>query len=89
MPTATVTSKGQITIPQKIRGRLGLQAGDRVEFVVQADDSVLMIPATTRLADLQGVLPPPGQPIPPEDMERAMRLQARANRKKNKKGRPE
>jgi antitoxin PrlF len=87
MPTATVTSKGQITIPQRIRERLGLEAGDRLEFVVQADDSVLMVPATTRLADLEGILPPPGRPIPPENMEQAMRLQGRANRKKKKKGR--
>jgi len=31
--TATVTSKGQITIPSKVRGDMGLVAGDRVEFI--------------------------------------------------------
>ncbi|MBU1740948.1 MAG: AbrB/MazE/SpoVT family DNA-binding domain-containing protein, partial [Proteobacteria bacterium] len=30
MPTATLTSKGQTTIPQKIREHLGLQPGDRL-----------------------------------------------------------
>jgi len=82
MPTATLTSKGQTTIPQKIREHLGLQPGDRLEFVVQADNSVLMVPVTVRLADLEGVLPPPGKPIPPENMEQAMRLQGRTTRKK-------
>ncbi|MBU0514872.1 MAG: type II toxin-antitoxin system PrlF family antitoxin [Proteobacteria bacterium] len=88
MPTATLTSKGQTTIPQKIREHLGLQPGDRLEFVVQADGSVLMVPATVRLADLKGILLPPGKPIPPENMEQAMRIQGRATRKMKSKGRP-
>ena len=33
MPTATLTSKGQITMPQAVRQTLGLQTGDRVAFV--------------------------------------------------------
>ena len=33
MPTSTLTSKGQITIPQSVREALGLQAGDKVDFV--------------------------------------------------------
>jgi AbrB family looped-hinge helix DNA binding protein len=33
MPTATITSKGQITIPAIVRSTLGVAAGDRVEFV--------------------------------------------------------
>jgi antitoxin PrlF len=33
MPTSTLTSKGQITMPQAVRTALGLQAGDKVDFV--------------------------------------------------------
>ncbi|MBU1396793.1 MAG: AbrB/MazE/SpoVT family DNA-binding domain-containing protein [Gammaproteobacteria bacterium] len=33
MPTATMTTKGQITIPAAVRAALGIEAGDRVEFV--------------------------------------------------------
>jgi len=33
MATSTLTSKGQITIPQSVRDALGLQAGDKVDFV--------------------------------------------------------
>lgn len=33
---ATLTSKGQITVPVQIRNQLGLQAGDRLDFQVKA-----------------------------------------------------
>ncbi|MRD46878.1 AbrB/MazE/SpoVT family DNA-binding domain-containing protein [Caenimonas koreensis DSM 17982] len=37
MPTATMTSKGQITVPQSVRAALGLHAGTKVDFVQVAD----------------------------------------------------
>ena len=33
--SSTISSKGQVTVPQEIRNRAGLSAGDRVEFVVE------------------------------------------------------
>ena len=38
---STITSKGQLTVPQEIRKRLGLQTGDRVEFVMEEDRTVI------------------------------------------------
>ena len=38
--SSTISSKGQITVPQEIRKRLGLETGDRVEFVVEEDRTV-------------------------------------------------
>jgi antitoxin PrlF len=45
-PFSTISSKGQVTVPQEIRKRLGLEAGDRVEFVMEADRTVIR-PART------------------------------------------
>jgi AbrB family looped-hinge helix DNA binding protein len=39
--SSTLTSKGQVTIPQEIRIRLGLREGDRVEFVASGDAIVI------------------------------------------------
>jgi AbrB family looped-hinge helix DNA binding protein len=38
---STITSKGQLTVPQEIRKRLGLAPGDRVEFVMEPDRTVI------------------------------------------------
>ena len=38
---ATVTSKGQITVPQAVRTRLGLKVGDRVEFITQDGHTII------------------------------------------------
>jgi antitoxin PrlF len=40
-PSSTISSKGQITVPLEIRDRLGLKAGDRVEFVVDQGQTIL------------------------------------------------
>ena len=40
--TATLTSKGQTTIPKEIRDRLGMKPGDRITFTLMADGTVLV-----------------------------------------------
>jgi antitoxin PrlF len=35
MPSSTISSKGQVTVPIEVRQRLGLKEGDRVEFVFE------------------------------------------------------
>lgn len=76
MSTATITSKGQTTIPKAVRERLRLKAGDRVEFILQPDGTALMVPATLSLDDLEGMLPPPKRPVTVEAMDRAIRRRA-------------
>ena len=39
--SSTISSKGQITVPQEIRKRLGLETGDRLEFVVEEGRTVI------------------------------------------------
>lgn len=54
MPHSTVTSKGQTTIPGKIRKALRIKPGDRLEYVVQGDHATIRVPPGTR--SLKGVL---------------------------------
>jgi AbrB family looped-hinge helix DNA binding protein len=56
---ATLTSKGQITIPIEIRRMLGLSTGERVTFTQLSDGSVVMRAKTRSLADLDGILQSP------------------------------
>jgi antitoxin PrlF len=39
--SSSISSKGQVTVPQEIRNRLGLSAGDRVEFVIEGERTVI------------------------------------------------
>jgi antitoxin PrlF len=61
MPTATLTSKGQTTIPQEIREFLHLRPGDKLEFIVEPDGRVLLRPATLDTRQLKGLLRRPGR----------------------------
>ena len=69
----TVTSKGQTTIPSEIRRFLRIKPGDRVEFVVEADGRVVIVPATVDIADLKGILAPAPRRVSLQEMERAVR----------------
>lgn len=54
MPTATLTSKGQITVPQAVRQALGLHAGTKVDFVPMADGFKVVAVQGARAAGLKG-----------------------------------
>ncbi len=70
MPTATVTSKGQVTIPKEVRERLKLRKGDRLNFVVTSGGEVLLKPAKIDVRDLYGLLHRPGRkPVSIEEMD--------------------
>jgi AbrB family looped-hinge helix DNA binding protein len=73
MAAATLTSKGQITIPQEVRRRLSIDAGDRVEFVELPDGDFAIRPATHDVRSLKGLLPKPKRPVSIEDMRAAVR----------------
>jgi AbrB family looped-hinge helix DNA binding protein len=55
MAAAKITSKGQITIPVRIRAVLGVGAGDRIEFMELEKGKVVMIPATRSVRELNGM----------------------------------
>ena len=73
MPVATLTSKGQITLPVELRERLRLVAGDRVSFDEQSDGSYRVRPLKGDVRRLKGVVPKPAQPVTGEAMDRAIR----------------
>jgi antitoxin PrlF len=39
--SSVISSKGQVTVPQEVRIRLGLKEGDRVEFVVEGGKTTM------------------------------------------------
>ena len=54
MYIATITAKGQITIPKTVRDRLNLQAGDKLDFCIEADGSVRLFPIAKKVSDVFG-----------------------------------
>jgi antitoxin PrlF len=72
MPTATMTSKGQITVPKEVRDRLNLETGDRVEFVEDPAGGYRLVPASRDVRELKGLLPPPPKPVSIDEMNRAI-----------------
>jgi len=61
MAKAQMTSKGQITVPKEIRDYLLVKAGDRIEFVVNSDGTVVIRACKFEMDDLRGILHKKGQ----------------------------
>ena len=68
---ATLTSKGQTTIPKEIRESLGMKAGDRMTFTLMPDSTVVMRVKHKSITQLAGILYKKGRkPIPIEQLSR-------------------
>ena len=81
MPSATVTSKGQITIPKPIRDLLKVQAGDVLDFVVDDRQQVVIRAGTVDIRELKGLLHRPGRrPVTLEEMDAAILRQGARRR---------
>ena len=73
MAIATLTSKGQTTIPKEIRDLLGLAPGDKLDFVVESDGRVVLRPATLDVRQLRGLLRKRGRkPVSLGEMDSAV-----------------
>ncbi|MBM3345925.1 MAG: AbrB/MazE/SpoVT family DNA-binding domain-containing protein [Betaproteobacteria bacterium] len=72
MPTdATLTSKGQTTIPKEIRDSLGMKPGDRMTFTLMPDATVVIRVKGRHVAELAGMLHKKGRkPLPVESLSR-------------------
>lgn len=68
---ATLTSKGQTTIPKPIRDGLGMKAGDKMRFTLMPDGVVIMRLKNKHFSDVAGMLHKKGRkPIPTELLSR-------------------
>ena len=81
MASATVTSKGQVTIPVDVRNQLGLAAGDRIEFILNDETGRYeVVPATRSVTALKGIIREPAKPVSVEDMSAAIAEQGASAR---------
>lgn len=64
MTAATITSKGQVTLPVDARNLLGLESGDRIEFSFNEEtDRYEVHPLTRSLASPKGIVEEPAKPV--------------------------
>ena len=80
MTTATVSSKGQITIPANVRQSLQVVAGDRVEFVEVEPGRFEFFAATRSVRELKGMFGKARKSVSIEDMNKAIATRAAAAR---------
>jgi antitoxin PrlF len=66
---ATVTSKGQVTLPKELRKRLGIQTGSRIRFDIPATGAVQVERVLYDLEDLWRMADEGGQPGPAMSFE--------------------
>ena len=76
MATATVTSKGRVTIPVEVRDRLGIRPGTRLEFVATDSGGFEIHPTLGSVKELKGVVPPLPQPVSVEEMDEGIAARA-------------
>jgi antitoxin PrlF len=69
---ATLSSKGQITIPVSLRNKLNLKTGDAVDFIQIKDESIELIPVRTPVQALKGIIDKPERAITLAEMDNAI-----------------
>lgn len=75
MATATITSKGQITIPATLRSELHIGPGDKVEFVKVAEGRYEVVVATKDVSALRGMVKA-RHAVSVEEMDAAIKARA-------------
>jgi len=81
MPSATMTSKGQITVPAQVRQAMRVQTGDRIEFVELGHGRFEIMPATRSIKELNGLFKGRRKkPVTIEEMDEAIARAASRSR---------
>jgi antitoxin PrlF len=73
MSISTLTRKGQTTIPIKVRNHLKLRPGDKIEFVIERDGKVVVMPKNIDVRRLRGMLGNAPRHLTIEQMDEAIR----------------
>ena len=80
MALATITTKGQITIPKSVRDSLMLSTGDQIEFIVTDKREALIRPISKRVDEVFGILHKPGRKtVSVEEMDAKIRQRMKDN----------
>ena len=69
---ATLTAKGQITLPKSFRTKLDLHSGDKVDFVMLDNGVLQVVPLKQSPRKLKGIVPKPDKPVTVEEMNQAI-----------------
>jgi len=69
---ATLTAKGQITLPKNIRLHLKLNAGDKIDFVILDNGVIQAVPLKQSPRKLKGIIKKPSKPVSIEEMNEAI-----------------
>ena len=80
MALATITTKGQVTIPKSIRDSLMLNTGDKIEFIVTDKREALIRPISKKVDEVFGILNKPGRiTVSVEEMDTTIRQRMKDN----------
>ena len=80
MTTATLTSKGQITMPAEVRRALQVETGDKIEFIQIEPGRFELMAATRSVRELKGMFGPASRVVSIEEMNAAIAAQGSAAR---------
>ncbi len=72
MPTITMTSKGQVTLPAATRAKLRLVAGTKLLVTENDRGEIVLRPKTGDIRDLKGIVKYSGPPVSIDDMKKAI-----------------
>jgi len=80
MSTATLTSKGQVTIPVDVRNDMKVDAGDRLEFIQIAAGRYEVVAVTRSVRELKGMFGKPAKSVSIDEMNKAIARRGAAAR---------
>ena len=81
MNVSTITSKGQTTIPIDIQKQLNVKPGDKIQYFIEPDGKVSLLPKSLSISDVAGILSKPKRAKTLEEMDQGI---AKATAERNR-----